>query len=308
MEEYPTTYGEFVSWFRDESSCFAYLLKLRWPNGVVCSRCGGDKFWAEKSGLFQCKVCEFKTSLTANTIFQDRKKPLLKWFHAAWHITENKYGTNALSLQKVLGLGSYHTAWAWLHKFRSAMISPNREKLKGFIEVDEIFIGGEKSGKRGRGAEGKALVLVAVEKDETRIGRTRLVYISDASALTLNQAIKQTIEPGSVLHTDGWAGYSTPQLKKLGYEHIVVRKTPCLGDNLLPFANMIASLLKRWLLGTLQGGIHATHLGYYLDEFTFRFNRRKSKSRGLLFYRLLQNALDIAPRTEASFIGGRKPI
>jgi len=308
MEEYPTTYGEFVQWFPDEESCYAYLLKIRWPNGVMCSRCGSDRLWLERRGVYRCSHCEFRTSVTSGTIFQDHKKPLLQWFHAAWHITENKHGTSALSLQKALGLGSYHTAWSWLHKFRVAMICPSRERLKGCIEVDEIFIGGKKPGKRGRGAAGKELVLIAAEKDGNRIGRTRLVHIADATSLTLNKAIEQAVEAGSIIYTDGWAGYSTQQLKELGYEHIVIRTDSCLGGNLLPFANMIASLLKRWLLGTLQGGVKATHLCYYLDEFTFRFNRRKSKSRGLLFYRLLKNSVTVSPHTEASFIGGKQPI
>jgi transposase-like protein len=233
---------------------------------------------------------------------------MLDWFTAAWRITENKYGTNALSLQKALGLGSYHTAWTWLYKFRIAMVSPGRDLLKGVIEVDEIFIGGEKPGKRGRGAAGKELVLVMAEKNGNRIGRVRLAHIADAGALTLNKAIEQAVLKGSSICTDGWAAYSTEQLKKLGYEHIIIRKEPCLGDNLLPFANMVASLLKRWLLGTLQGGIQGTHLGYYLDEFTFRFNRRTSKSRGLLFRQLLFNALNIEAHTESSFVGGLAPV
>jgi len=188
------------------------------------------------------------------------------------------------------------------------MVSPHRDKLCGEIEVDEIFIGGPKPGKRGRGADGKELVLVAAEKDGQHIGRIRLVHISDAKAETVNTALGYVIKPGSTLYTDGWAGYSTKQLKALGYTHVIVRTNAHLGDNLLPFANIIASLLKRWLLGTLQGGIQATHLGYYLDEFTFRFNRRTSKFRGLLFYRLLENAINVAPAVEASFKGGKSSI
>ena len=308
MSSYPKNYGEFVKWFQDDASCYTYLFQIRWPNGFVCARCGEEKYWLGKSGLYRCHKCLFKTSITAGTIFQDRKKPLLQWFYAAWHITENKHGTSARSLQQALGLGSYHTAWTWLHKFRFAMVRPHRDKLHGNIEVDEIFIGGAKSGKRGRGAEGKELVLIAAEKDGKRIGRIRLVHIKDAKAATLNTALEQVIECGSILYTDGWAGYSSQQLKRLGYEHVIVRTNAHLGDNLLPFANITASLLKRWLLGVLQGGVQATHLGYYLDEFTFRFNRRTSKSRGMLFYRLLENAILVNPKTEASFKGGKSPI
>lgn len=308
MPTYPTTYGEFVKWFQDDASCYAYLFQIRWPNGFICPRCGEGKYWLDKSGLYRCHQCLFKTSITAGTIFQDRKKPLLQWFHAAWHITENKHGTSARSLQQALGLGSYHTAWAWLHKFRAAMVRPQRDKVCGDVEVDEIFIGGPKPGKRGRGAEGKELVLIAAEKDGQHIGRIRLVHIRDAKASTLNMALGRVIDPNSTLYTDGWAGYSTQQLKKMGYNHVIIRTNAHLGDNLLPFANLIASLLKRWLLGTLQGGVQATHLGYYLDEFTFRFNRRTSKFRGMLFYRLLENAVTISPTVEASFKGGKPPV
>jgi len=308
MSTYPKTYGEFVEWFPDDATCYAYLFKIRWSNGFICPRCGEGKYWLDKTGLYRCHKCLFKSSITAGTIFQDRKKPLLQWFHAAWHITENTHGTSARSLQKALGLGSYHTAWTWLHKFRVAMVSLQRDKLSGDIEVDEIFIGGPKPGKRGRGASGKELVLIAAEKDGQHIGRVRLVHISDATAETLNTALGYVIKPGSTIYTDGWAGYSTKQLKVLGYTHVIVRTNAHLGDNLLPFSNIIASLLKRWLIGTLQGGIQATHLGYYLDEFTFRFNRRTSKFRGMLFYRVLENAINVSPAVEASFKGGKLSI
>lgn len=188
------------------------------------------------------------------------------------------------------------------------MVNPQRDKLCGELEVDEIFIGGAKPGKRGRGADGKELVLIAAEQNGRHIGRIRLVHVKDAKASTLNTALEHAVESGSKLCTDGWTGYSTQQLKTFGYEHIVVRTNSHLGDNLLPFANIVASLLKRWLLGTLQGGIQATHLGYYLDEFTFRFNRRTSNSRGMLFYRLLENAVNISPAVEASFKGGKSPV
>jgi transposase-like protein len=308
MSNYPTTYGEFAKWFQDDASCYAYLFQIRWPEGFICPRCAERKYWLGRSDLYRCHKCLFKSSITAGTIFQDRKKPLLQWFHAAWHITENKHGISACGLQKALGLGSYHTAWSWLHKFRIAMVRPHRDKLCGEMEVDEIYIGGEKPGKRGRGAEGKELVLIVAEKNGKHIGRIRLIHIKDAKMSTLSMALKSVAEAGATFYTDGWAGYSTRHLKALGYNHVVVRTNAHLGDNLLPHANIISSLLKRWLLGTLQGGIQATHLSYYLDEFTFRFNRRTSKARGMLFYRLLENAIAISPTIEASLKGGKPPM
>jgi len=211
-----------------------------------------------------------------------------------WYVTNQKQGVSALGLQRMLGLGSYRTAWSWLHKLRCAMVRPGRDRLSGIVEVDEAYIGGPEPGKRGRGAAGKALVVIAAQKDGKRIGRIRLKRVSDASAENLNEAIKCSIEPNSTVRTDDWNGYN--QVKNLGYTHDVIRKTPEVGKNLLPSANIVVSLLKRWLLGIHQGGVKISHLDYYLDEFTFRFNRRTSRSRGKLFYRLVQQAAEVEPR------------
>jgi transposase-like protein len=162
--------------------------------------------------------------------------------------------------------------------------------LSGVIEVDETFVGGTKhDGRRGRGASGKSLVLIAVQREDKILGRIRLKRISDASGQTLEKAINETIESGSIIRTDGWAGYS--KLGEAGYKHEVVRADTSVGENLLPGCNLVASLMKRWLGGTLQGAVAHEHLEYYLDEYTFRFNRRTSRHRGKLFYRLLQQAV-----------------
>jgi len=206
-----------------------------------------------------------------------------------WYATSQKSGVSALGMQRVLGLGSYRTAWQWMHKLRRAMVRPGRDRLAGVVEVDEIFIGGERAGKRGRGAAGKTLVVIAAQHAEKGIGRIRLSRVESAAGKDLGAAVQQMVEPGAEVHTDGWGGYNG--LPSLGYQHKVIRETPDLGDNLLPLANRVASLLKRWLLGTHQGAVQPSHLDYYLDEYTFRFNRRKSKSRGLLFYRLAAQAI-----------------
>ena len=210
-----------------------------------------------------------------------------------WYVTNQKSGVSALGLQRVLGLGSYHTAWSWLHKLRRAMVRAGRDRLTGIVEVDEVFIGGERSGKRGRGAEGKTLVIIAAQEDGKRIGRIRLHRVADAAGASLEPAVWSMVEPGSTVRTDGWGGYNG--LTELGYQHKVVQKDAHLGENLLPLVNLVASLLKRWLLGTHQGGVQHSHLDYYLDEYTFRFNRRTSNSRGLLFYRLISQAIDLGP-------------
>ena len=255
-----------------------------------------------KRGLYRCIRCRYETSVTAGTIFQDTRKPLRLWFRAIWQLTSQKYGANALGLQRVLDLGCYETAWTWLHKLRHCMVRPGRHRLSGTVQVDESYIGGEKPGKRGRGAAGKALVVVMVEVKEGKIGRIRLRRVPDVSGPRLEGAVKEGVEPGSTVHTDGWGGYSG--LSELGYLHEVVRKEAAVGGNLLPKVNRVVALLKRWLLGTYQGGIHLSHLDYYLDEYTFRFNRRTSRSRGKLFYRLVEQATAIEPVSGHKIRGG----
>ena len=222
------------------------------------------------------------------------------WFRAIWWVTSQKNGASAKGLQRILGLGSYETAWTWLHKLRRAMVRPGRDRLAGTVEVDETYIGGEKPGKRGRGTVGKSLVIIAAQMDGKGIGRIRLRIVRDASAASLNPAVQEAVEPGSVVRTDGWGGYN--KLGSLGYVREIVRKDADVGDNLLPCCNRVASLLKRWLLGTHQGAVSHEHLEYYLDEYTFRFNRRTSRYRGKLFYRLIQQALEIKPAPYSALV------
>jgi len=291
MEDYPKTLLEFEQRFVTEESCLNYLFKLRWPEGFRCRRCGHQEAWFMKGDLYRCVRCHFRTSVTAGTIFQDTKKSLRLWFRAIWHLTSQKYGANALGVQRVLGLGSYRTSWTWLHKLRRAMVRPGRDRLSGTVQADEIYIGGEKPGKRGRGAAGKALVVVMVELKEGKTARIRLRRVPDASGPSLEGAVKEGVEPGSIVQTDGWGGYE--RLSEMGYAHEIIRKEAAVGRNVLPKVNRVVSLLKRWLLGTYQGAVRHSHLDYYLDEYTFRFNRRTSRSRGKLFYRLVQQAVVI---------------
>jgi len=297
VQAYPETILEFRERFATEQACRDYLAALRWPDGFVCPQCEQARAWKKQRGLDWCRTCGYQVSVTAGTLFHDTHKPLRLWFEAMWYITNQKLGVSALGLQRVLGVGSYHTAWNWLQKLRRAMVRPGRDRLTGVVEVDEIFIGGERPGTRGRGAAGKALVVLAVQEADRRIGRVRMRRVADAAGESLEPAVWEMVEPGSTLRTDGWRGYNG--LTELGCEHVVVRKDPDLGDNLLPLVNRVASLLKRWLLGTHQGAVQHSHLDYYLDEYTFRFNRRTSKSRGLLFYRLISQAIDLGPALEA---------
>ncbi|MFH1672759.1 MAG: IS1595 family transposase [Pseudomonadota bacterium] len=308
MEDYPRTLGEFDARFGSEEACRAYLFQLRWPDGFVCPRCQATTAWGTKRALIVCGSCGYQASVTAGTIFEGTHKPLRMWFHAIWWVTSQKTGASALGLQRVLGLGSYYTAWTWLHKLRRAMVRPGRDRISGVVEVDESYIGGEKSGKRGRGAAGKALVVIAAQIDGTRIGRIRLRRIPDASAKSLEDAIREGVEPGSAVRTDGWKGYNG--LNCIGYIHDVVREEADVGDSLLPRCHRVASLLKRWMMGTHQGAISPEHLDYYLDEYTFRFNRRTSRYRGKLFYRLIQQAVAVEAspyKTMVKHVRGRRP-
>ena len=304
MEDYPRTLSEFEARFATEDACRAYLVRLRWPDGFRCPACGGAKTWPVRARpmLVRCVACGRQTSVTAGTIFQDTRLPLTTWFRAMWWVTSQKTGASAQSLQQVLGLGSYETAWTWLHKLRRAMVRPGRERLTGRVEVDETYLGGLEEGVRGRQTEKKALIAVAAEEDGEGTGRIRMRRIPDASADSLEAFVEEAVAPGSLLHTDGFLSYD--RLEKRGYRHRITflkgRKESAA--ELLPRVHRVVSLLKRWLLGTHQGAVSHAHLDYYLDEFTFRFNRRTSRHRGKLFYRLVQQAVAVKPAPYTSLI------
>ena len=303
MEDYPRNLIEFNARFSSEERCREYLFKLRWPEGFRCSRCGGTKSWPGRGALRVCAGCGYQCSVTAGTIFQDTRTPLRLWFQAMWWMTTQKNGTSALGLQRVLGLKQYQTAWTWLHKLRSAMVRPGRDLLAGRVEVDECYLGGEEEGLRGRLIESKALIVVAAEEDGRRIGRIRLRLIPDASAESLHRFILDSIAFGSVVHTDGWRGYSGLETKDYVHQITVLKGKKEAASDLLPRVHLVISLLKQWLMGTHQGAVSHKHLDYYLDEFTFRFNRRKSASRGKLFYRLVQQAVAVGPSTYDEIVG-----
>src|SRR5438132_11995459 len=304
MEDYPRTLADFERRFRSEEACRDYLFRVRWPEGFRCPRCGESRAWRLRSALWQCANCAYQASLTAGTIFQDTRTPLKVWFHALWWMTSQKNGVSALGLQRVLGLGSYQTAWCWLHKLRRAMVRPGRDRLSGTVEVDEAYVGAPEEGVRGRETQSKALIVVAAQEEGRGIGRIRMRRIANASADRLIPFVEESVEPGSVVHTDGWLGYLP--LESKGYIHKVTflhgnKKSP---SELLPRVHRVVSLVKRWLMGTHQGAVSHEHLDYYLDEFTFRFNRRSSRSRGKLFYRLLQQAVAVEPAPYKAVVGG----
>lgn len=303
--DYPRTYQEFATWFAEESGCRQYLSRCRWPEGFRCPQCGEKgQPWTTARDYLHCRHCESETSVTAGTIFERTRSPLQTWFAVIWFVTSQKDGASALGLKRVLGLGSYQTAWTWLHKLRRAMVRPNRDRLSGRIEVDETYVGGSRAGgKRGRGSEGKEIVAIAVEVHSPNgFGRVRMRRIPDVSGTSLTAFICDVAQKGSRILTDGWGGYN--HVSKAGYRHkrTILSDTGDAAHVAMPGVHRIAALLKRWLQSTHQGAVRGKHLDYYLDEYTFRFNRRSSRFRGLLFYRLMEQAARTGPSTYRQII------
>ena len=303
-QDYPRTWSEFLDWFSSEEACLSYLERLRWPHGFACPNCAcmAAPYRSSRTRLM-CKDCGRQTTVTSGTIFDKTRTPLKVWLAGAWYLTSQKQGVSALGLQRVLGLGSYQTAWTMLHRFRRAMVRPDRERLKGRVEVDETYLAisdrqrpisptGRMSSTR------KVLVVMAVEILQPKgFGRIRVRRILDDSDECVVPFVQQSVEPGAQVRTDGSAAYRS--LSELGYDH---ERTVMLGSDTPAHVAMagvhrVASLVKRWILGTHHGAVQPEHLDAYLDEFVFRFNRRTSNSRGMLFYRLLQQAVVTKPVT-----------
>jgi transposase-like protein len=309
---YPRSTGDFQAWFSTDADCLDYLEWLRWPDGFVCPDCGHHGGWRLADGRFKCGRCSARSSVTAGTIFDRTRTPLTVWFAACWYFATGKDGISALSLKRTLEIGSYQTAWAMLHRIRSVLVRPGRDRLSGRVEVDETYIGGHEPGLAGGRAKGKkTLTGIAVEAHEPKeFGRCRMAPLADLTAATLHAFLKDHVEPGSVVITDAWPGYRG--LAALGYVHDQrnQRAARARGEDphtLLPGVHRIASLTKRWLLGTHQGSVNDEHLQSYLDEFVFRFNRRKSRSRGMVFYRVMELAVGHAPVRYKDLIANPQP-
>ena len=309
---YPRSTGEFQAWFRTDADCLDYLDWVRWPGGFTCPSCGHAGGWRLGDARYECAACHGRTSVTAGTIFDRTRTPLTVWFTACWLFATQKDGISAQSLQRSLEIGSYPTAWAMLHRLRSVLVRPGRDRLAGIVEVDETYIGGDEPGLRGGRAKGKKVLTgIAVEVREPKgIGRCRMAVLADGSAESLNPFVTGAVEPGSTVITDAWQGYSG--LEGLGYtrERRSQRAARARGEDpgeLLPAVHRVASLAKRWLLGTHQGSVDEAHLPAYLNEFAFRFNRRRSRSRGLVFYRVLELAAGHDPVRFQDLLASSKP-
>ena len=245
--DYPASYGDLLAWFPDDAACLDYLDWLRWPDGFVCPRCGpavvsyGDSRWF-------CSSCARRASATAGTIFHGTRTPLTVWFAAAWHMTSEKNGISALGLKRQLGIGSEQTAWAMLHRYRTAMVRRGRDRLSGSVEVDETVLGSPEPGKPGRGALGKTLVQVGGERTGRSFGRCRLQVIEDASAEVLRRFLLDHVEPGSTVVSDGWGSYPSACGDDYVHERYVVSGSGSKAHEVLTGVHLAASLAKRWLM------------------------------------------------------------
>jgi len=310
--DYPRSVGEFQAWFSTDADCLDYLEWLRWPGGFVCPECGHAGGWRLGDGRLMCTACSHRTSVTAGTIFDRTRTPLTVWFSACWAFATAKDGISALSLQRMLEVGSYQTAWAMLHRLRSTLVRPGRDRLSGMVEVDETYIGGEEPGLSGGRAKGKkALVGIAVELKAPRgLGRCRMEILDDASSASLHPFVNGNVKPGATVVTDGWTGYHGIDAHGYVHDRRSQRAARARGEDsgaLLPGVHRVASLAKRWLLSTHQGAVDREHLGSYLNEFVFRFNRRNSRSRGLVFNRVLELAVDHDPVRYRQLIARPRP-
>lgn len=289
---FPRSLPEFQRLFPDDAACAAYLERSRWPSGFVCQACGspGEPFRiATRPAVLRCRCCRRDNRLTVGTVMESSHTPLSIWFWGAYLVACQTPGMSAIQFQRQLGLPRYETAFGILHKLRAGMVRPDQDRIGGrpgeYVEVDETMVGGRIRGE-GRGVHGKTVVACAIEvrrrepdspldkrKHGRCAGRVRLAVVPDRSGEVLGGFVEAAVEPGAMVVTDDWSGYAS--LKRRGYDHHSIAQCgdPEIADEFLPISHMVFSNLKSWLLGT-HHGVSRKHLQAYLNEFTFRFNRR----------------------------------
>jgi hypothetical protein len=303
MADLPRSLPQFEARFPDDSACARWLLRKRWPDGFRCPSCDHDKAWelGRERLTLQCARCERQVSVTAGTVLHGSHLPLRTWFLAAWLMATHANGISARQLWKQLGLGSYKSAWLLVRKLRRAMVDPEREPLTGLVEVDESSIpfrtkDAPAARRPGRSHEGKLLIAGAVEIRGKAPGRARLAVIGDYSAGTLGAFVAGNVAQGSTVVSDGWSGYA--RLKDVKHHPTVVGETPA--HQVLPWTHRVFANAKRWALGVYHG-LRPEHLQAYLDEFVFRFNRRRTPHAA--FGRLLGLSLTLEPATYQMLVG-----
>lgn len=281
---FPTTQAEFDRRFRTEGDCRKYLIDVRWNGVPRCKRCESTRNYELSNGRFHCRDCGHQTSVTSGTIFDRTRKPLRLWFRALFSVMTRKTGISAKDLQRMLGFGSYETAWTWLHKLRTLVDQEGREQLRGSVQLDEAYLGGRAPGnQRGRSPEGKDVILVGAEVN----GRIRMRIIANATAAELKPAVAKMVAPDAAVATDLHRGYTDSVME--GREHVSAPSpTTDLDPDPVQACHWAISNLKRWWLGTHHGAISTKHLSAYLDEFTFRYNRRNTIGVARLVARALE--------------------
>jgi transposase-like protein len=290
--DFPKTATEFEKRFATEEDCRAYWIEARWGGKPACARCGSTYVWTIRDGTtFECRDCDHQTSLTAGTVLEKTRKPFKVWFRAVFEISTRRTGISAMDLMRIMGFGSYKTAWTWLHKLRAALVRPEREPLGPFVQMDEALVG-------GKGGPHKELVLVAAEAD----GRVRLAHAETNDKATLKRFADGQVAPDAHVTTDGLASYDGDSLGERPYQRVVQTKAERRETDALQVCHWTISLLKRWLLGTHAGAVGPKHLQAYLDEFAFRHNRRKTSGVGRIAARVIEQLVIRQPLTMRSLI------
>ena len=282
--DFPKTAQEFEARFATEDDCRAYWIEARWGGTPACAECAGTRLWSQREGfLFECADCGHQTSLTSGTLLEKTRKPFKTWFRAIFEISARRNGISAKDLQRIMGFGSYKTAWTWLHKLRAAMVRSDSEPLGPFVQTDEAFVGG----KGGI----KEMVLVAAEAN----GRVRLAHVENNDDETLKLFADEQMASNTHVVTDGHAGYNSHSLGKRSHNMIVQTKGQRRENDTLQGCHWTISLLKRWLLGTHGGAVLGKHLQAYLNEFAFRHNRRKTNGVGRIAARVIEQLVARPP-------------
>jgi transposase-like protein len=293
--DFPKTATEFEARFATEEDCRAYWIQARWGGEPACVRCNSKRVWTIRDGTtFECADCGHQTSLTSGTVLEKTRKPLKVWFRAVFEISTRRTGISAKDLQRIMGFGSYKTAWSWLHKLRAALVRPEREPLGPFVQIDEALVGGKGSAKE--------LVLVAAEAN----GRVRLAHADNNDEATLKRFADGQVAGDAHVVTDGLASYNERSLSERPHDMIVQTKAERRENDAVQSCHWTISLLKRRLLGAHAGAVSDKHLQAYLDEFTFSYNRRKTNGVGRIAARVIEKLVVHPPRTMRQIIDETK--
>jgi len=293
---FPRTALEFEERFASEDDCRAFWVRARWNGCVTCQACGASKVWPLRGGeLYECAQCSHQTSLTSGTLLAGTRKPFKAWFRAIFEISVHRHGISAKDLQRIMGFGSYKTAWTWLHKLRRALVRPGREPLSAIVQLDEGLVG-------GKGSE-KSMVLVGAEPG----GRVRLAHAENNDEETLKRFADTQVAATAAVTTDGLASYNVRSLGQRPHEKTVQTPEQKRESDAVQHCHWAISNLKRWLLGTHHGAVSGKHLQAYLDEFAFRYNRRKTKGVGRIAARVLENLVTFKPVSMRELIDETKP-